>query len=179
MKKILAFALALCLALSLAACGGAAASSAPAASLPENLEEIMDASLAGFAEDELPMMPTAEDLELMHPGNTGKYFQLPADMADDESVYYTGVERAAYTDAIIAEPMMGPIPFRIVLLRAESAEAAAELAKNVEANADPRWNICTEAEKVAVVTVEDVVLLAMTDASIVDKVVANFQGLAA
>lgn len=187
MKKI-AIALVLVLSLSLfAACGSdapaasgsdaVASDSAAPAALPENLDDIMDAMYATLSEEEMPALPSAEDLKLQNEQNTGKYLNLNADLDDEMSVYYTGVSRASYVDGIVSEPMMMGVAHRVVILRAESAEAAAQLAKDVEANANPRWNICTEAEKVSVTNIDDVVVLIMSTADMTDKMAAALQAL--
>lgn len=171
MKKI-AFFMALCLSLTLlAGCGAAApASSAPAApQLPESLEEIMDASLAGFEEGELPELPTSDMLD-------GHKYQI---VGEEEGEFYAGVPNSSFVEAIVAQPVIGAIPHKVVLLRAESAEAAEQLAKDVEANADPRWLICAEAEKTIVAHIDDVVMLVMSEAATADKIAANFQALGA
>lgn len=183
MKKI-ALILALILSLSLlAACGsqpaasGSDSASAPAG-LPESLDEIMDKLYEGLSEEEMPILPSAEDLKLMNEQNTGKYLNLNADLDDEQSVYYVGVPRTSYVDGIVSEPMMMGVAHKVAVLRAASAEAAAQLAKDVEANADPRWNICTEAEKVSVTAVDDVVIMIMSNGSTGDKMIANAAALA-
>lgn len=187
MKK-LAFCLALALALSgLAGCTKPAAStpsSAPAssgassgsgsasvsvpASIEGTLEEIMDRVFEGIPEDEMPMLMPAD----LNDGK--KYMELTA----DNSEYCVGVGRDAYKEGIAAEAAISSIAHSVCLLRADSAEAAAGLAKDVEANADPRKWICVEAEKKIVSQSGDLVLLIMTGADLADKLDANFQALA-
>ncbi len=169
MKKIVAVLLTLSLAaVALVGCGasGSSSSSAPAASgLPESLEEIMDTILSGFGEDELPALMPAD----MQEGH--KYLPLNA----ENGQYYVG--STAFLDGIAADAAINVVPFSVCLLRAESAEKAAELAAEVEKNADPRKWICAEAEAKLVACVDDVVLLVMTDKATAEKIVANFEAL--
>lgn len=187
MKKI-TFVLALVLSLSLfAACGskapagsGSTASSAASgsqsastseasSSLPENLDEIMDKLYDGFAEDELPALPTPDMLE----GN--KYLKLN----EENSESFVGVPRSAYVDGIASEAMMSAVAHSVAVLRAESPEAAQQLAKDVEAGANPRKWVCVEAEKTIVTTVDDVVVLIMSHADTADRMAANLEALTA
>ena len=149
--------------------GGASsgASSAPAG--PHGtLEEIMDKVFEGIPEDEMPMLMPAD----MNEGS--KYMPLTV----DNSEYNVGVPRDAYKEGIAAESAISAIAHSVCLLRADSAEAAAQLAKDVEANADPRKWVCVEAEKKIVRQSGDVVILIMTSADLADRLDANFQALA-
>lgn len=167
MKKLIAILMALTLSLTLlVGCGSAASSSAAQTKLPENLEEIMDTILDGFGQDELPALMPAEMLD----GH--KYLPLN----DENGELYVGTTE--FVEGIAADAAINVIPFSVCLLRAENAEKAAALAQTVQEKADPNKWICAEAETKAVATVDDVVLLVMTEKTLADKIVANFEALA-
>ena len=170
MKKIVAILLTLSLACAaLVGCGSSASSSSSSASaaagLPENLEEIMDTILGSFGEGELPELTPAEMLD----GH--KYLPLNADNGEA----YVGT--TAFIDGIAADAAINVVPFSVCLLRAENAEKAAALATEVEQKADPRKWICAAAETKMVATVDDMVLLVMTEKATAEKIVANFEAL--
>lgn len=133
-----------------------------------SLEEIMDKVFEGIPEEDMPMLMPAD----LNGGS--KYAELTA----DNSEYNVGVPRDAYKEGVAADAAMSSVAHSVCLLRAESAEAAEQLAKDVEANADPRKWICVEAEKKIVSRSGDLVLLIMTGADLADKLDANFQALA-
>ena len=55
-------------------------------------------------------------------------------------------EITGFSEGAMFAPNIGTIPFVGYVLKAE--ENAAELAETLKTNANPRWNICTEAEEI-------------------------------
>ena len=166
MKKLSLLLAAALLAAMLAACGSAGASSAAPSSVssaPANvegtLEDLMTKVYEGIPEDELPMLANME-------------------LTADNSVYYTGVESTEYKEGLASEAMISAVAHSVVLLRAESAEAAETLKDDVAANVDPRKWVCVEAEQVITDNVGDLVILIMASEAVAPQLHENFLALA-
>lgn len=86
--------------------------------------------------------------------------------------YIDGCE--AYTSAAL----IGSIAHCVNLLRVPEGSDADAVAKEIEANADPRKWICVEAEATAVKRCGNLILLVMSTTDIVNGVVANFDTIA-
>lgn len=140
MKKLAITLTALTLALALAACGstagnssstassGAASSSASSSTAQSgstetvdtsDLTTVMDALFNGIAEDQMPMLMPQED--------GSKY----APLTEENSEYNTGVAMSAYKEGLCAEAAMSAQAHSICLLKANSADEAAQLAEDV------------------------------------------------
>lgn len=161
MKKIALMLAAVLVVLLFAACGKPASSadSAANANLEGTLEEIMEKLYEGIPEDQLPMLANNP---------------ITADNAE----YMVGVTADNFKEGLSSEAMITAVAHSVCLLRAESAEAAEELAKQVEEKADPRKWICVEAEEKIVDRIGDVVVLIMTSAENAEIIDANFKALA-
>lgn len=86
-------------------------------------------------------------------------------LADAEMfTYMTALETSeGVTDAAVSLPMMGSQAYHVVLVRAESAEKAAELAQAMYDNADmARW-VCVQATEKQAVVCGDLALFVMLD----------------
>lgn len=179
MKKLALTLTALTLALALAGCGSSTTSSSssmstssPSSSAPQNgtsqtaesgdLTVLMDALFDGIAENEMPMLMPQED--------GSKY----APLTEENSEYNVGVARSAYKEGICAEAAMSAQAHSICLLKANSADDAAQLAKDVAAGANPRKWVCVEAERTIVAYSGDTVLLAMSFDSLAQTALDNF-----
>ena len=153
-EKIFAFALALVIAFSLCACGSSSAASYPGDSM--SLSEIKDDILSGVED-----LPTLMDIE-----------------PDEESFsYFTFVQPEDGLSALVSEAAMSAVAHSLVLLRTSDEQRAQELAKEIEANADPRKWICVEAEKTIVSTHGSTILLIMSAEKTADAIAANFDSL--
>lgn len=184
MKKLAITLTALTLALALAACGSTAGSSSSTASSSaasssasssassessstaavdtSDLTAVMDALFSGIAEDQMPMLMPQED--------GSKY----APLTEENSEYNTGVALSAYKEGICAEAAMSAQAHSICLLKANSADEAAQLAEDVAANANPNKWICVGAERTIVAYSGDTVLLAMSFNDLAQTVLDNF-----
>ena len=184
MKKLAITLTALTLALALAACGstagsssstatsGAASSSASSSTSSESsstaavdtsdLTSLMDALFSGIAEDQMPMLMPQED--------GSKY----APITEENSEYNTGVALSAYKEGIYAEAAISAQAHSVCLLKANSADEAAQLAEDVAANANPNKWICVGAERTIVAYSGDTVLLAMSFNDLAQTVLDNF-----
>ena len=184
MKKLAITLTALTLALALAACGSTAGSSSSTASSSaasssasssassesssatavdtSDLTAVMDALFSGIAEDQMPMLMPQED--------GSKY----APLTEENSEYNTGVALSAYKEGICAEAAMSAQAHSVCLLKANSADEAAQLAEDVAANANPNKWICVGAERTIVAYSGDTVLLAMSFNDLAQTVLDNF-----
>ena len=150
MKKFLCVILALTMALSLAACGGKnAGSNADAPKLEGTMEELVNKIIE------------AQPVEFM--GST-----MPVDLADtsEDGLWmiknFTGLDSAeGLTEIAEYEPMMGSIPFSLVMVRVADEANAETVAEAMKAGIDQRKWICVEADDLQVVGYRDVVMLIM------------------
>ena len=179
MKKFLALLLSVMMVLSLAACGssndngGSNAGSGDtmdlkemAVALTEGLDEDVKSSLAEpMTLDELADMMPLED------GQTKD--QVIADLFRAK-LFIPFIENA---EVVVHEPAIGSTAHTEVLLRLPKGSDVEAVRGDIEANADPRWMICVEAEKVIVSAHGNTILLVMSDAKTADTIAANFDGL--
>ena len=168
MRKFMSVLLALVLTFGLAACGGNEA--APAEPLTGTMEELVNQVIE------------KNPVEFM--GGT-----MPVDLADTSEdglwavKYFTGLDNAdKISDVSVYEPMMGSIPFSLVMVRVNDAAESAAVAEAMKTGIDTRKWICVEADDLMVAGYSDVVMLimvgsdsGMTAQSFVDA----FQGVCA
>ena len=155
MKKLICAVLALTLALAMTACGGSKQpeTTAPAANIEGTMEELLNKVI--------------EQRPVEFAG--GVY---PIDLTDtsEDGLWavksFTGLEDASQLkEAAAYEPMMGSIPFSMVMVRtAEGADPKA-VAEAMKAGVDPRKWICVEADDMLVAGCGDVVMLIMVSTS--------------
>ncbi len=155
MKKWICAILALSLVLAMTACGGKKPeeTTAPAANIEGTMEELLNKVI--------------EQRPVEFAGGV-----IPIDLTDtsEEGLWavksFTGLEDASLlTEAAAYEPMMGSIPFSMVMVRtAEGADPKA-VAEAMKAGVDPRKWICVEADDVKVAGIGDVVMLIMVSTS--------------
>ena len=160
MKKTLAFILCAIMLLSMAACSSKGDESGNSeAEKPGDtmaLEEMFDKVLEGIEDlPELGQMAVEPDLFESY------LFIQPIDGAE----------------AVVSEAMINAVAHSAVLLRVPEGTDVEAVRAEIETNANPRKWVCVEAEKTAVVANGSTILLVMSDASVVDAMVANFNGL--
>lgn len=155
MKKLICAVLALSLMLAITACGGGKPeeTTAPAANIEGTMEELLNKVI--------------EQRPVEFAG--GVY---PIDLTDtsEEGLWavksFTGLEDGSQlTEAAAYEPMMGSIPFSMVMVRTKGGEDAKAVAEAMKAGVDPRKWICVEADDVKVAGIGDVVMLIMVSTS--------------
>ena len=169
MKKIIAILLALAAILSLAACGGntpaedETTTNAPAVQLEGTLEEISNKILENATTIEMMLAPPT-----------------PVDFADVEAAkYYIGVDPTDKVDsAVFTEPMIGSIPFSMVLIDAKDGVDIESLKNEVLESINLRKWVCVSAEKVIVSNCGDKILMIMSTEVIADDVYAAFNTVA-
>ena len=157
MKKMISMLLALTLVFGLAACGN----NTPATDAP--------------AQDAVKVEGTMEELvNKVMEKNPVEFMGglMPVDLTDtsEDGLFmienYTGLSNAdSVTEAAFYEPMMGSIPYSMVMVRtAEGADVAA-VAGEMKNNIDQRKWVCVEADDLQVVSYGDVVMLIMVDSN--------------
>ena len=174
MKKFMSLLLALTMALSLAACGGNANTETEAPT-----EAALN--LNGTMEELVNQVVEANPVEFM--GGI-----MPVDLTDTSEdglwaiKYFTGLENAEQiTDVAVYEPMMGSIPFSLVMVRT-TADATKTLAESMKNGIDTRKWICVEADDLKVAAFGDVVMLIMVGSDTgltAQSFVDAFQGVVA
>ena len=79
---------------------------------------------------------------------------------------FDNVEVTGFEEGVMFAPMIGTIPFVGYVFDMADAESAEELVAVLNENANPRWNICTEAEETVSGTAEDKVFFVMCPKSL-------------
>ena len=174
MKKLLSVVLAGAMMASLTACGGGAVKeTTPAETTVEETtrkapETLGEALLYDF-EDRVEENAEATAQELAEGIITNELILFQGGAMPVEEGYMMGfgeTEITGFEEAVMFAPMIGTIPFVGYVFDMPDAESAEALVKVLTENADPRWNICTEAEETVVGTAEDKVFFVMCPKSL-------------
>ena len=180
MRKFVSIALVLALALSLAACGGEKApetqapTAAPTTEMPTEAPTT-EAPATEAPETEAPAVETDTTtlegiitaITTMNPVEfMGGTVGLDLTDTSEDGLWslkaFTGLDNAdLITEAMVFEPMMGSIPYSLVLVRAADAANAEAVADAMKAGIDQRKWICVEADDLLVTACGDVVMLIM------------------
>ena len=142
MKKIITLLLAMTMLLSLTACKA----KEPEKKQPETMGEalLMDFEERTADKKEQTVQELADGLL------TNSWIKFSgASMAVEEG-YLTGFGNAEITgfkEGVMFGPVIGTIPFVGYVFETADEAGAETLLKTLTENADPRWNICTEAEE--------------------------------
>ena len=154
MKKMISMLLALVMVLSLAACGNTtpAATEAPTEAAKH---------VEGTMEELLNKVIEIQPVEFM-----GGSMALDLTDTSEDGLWmvknYTGLDSAdSITEAAFYEPMMGSIPYSMVMVRAAEGADVAAVAEGMKTGIDQRKWICVEADDLQVVSFGDVVMLIM------------------
>ena len=153
MKKIFALILALCMVLSLCACGK---KETPApATLGQELYASFSAKVNGGETDAQALADTmlADGMLPFEGGMT----------AEMEEGFLMGFSSEIYgfEKAVMFGPMIGAIPFVGYIFELDSADSCEAFCATLLENADPRWNICTEADETVCGSAENLVFFVM------------------
>lgn len=162
MKKILCLILALAVAFTFAACTNNSGDDTNTVAPIEptgTLEEIADKIYANAPSVEMAMGPAME-----------------IDLADvDAANYYLGV---ASTDsierAVFSEPMIGSIAYSMCLVKAKDGTDVEALKDEILNGVNYRKWLCVAAEKIAVVSCGNTIMMVMAQEEIVDDVCNSF-----
>ena len=138
--------------------------------------------------------PTTTPVVTETPSGEDEVVEVDAEVAEILTTILEGVEYNSMQNAITdenigtmlfidpidglvgasADAMIGSQAHSVVLVRVPEGTDVATVAADIEANVDPRKWICVEAEKVAVETKDNYILLVMSDTATTDLIVSNF-----
>ena len=156
MKKLICAVLALTLVFAMTACGGKKApeTTEPAATniegtMEELLNKVIEQRPVEFAGGVMP-------IDLTDTSEDGKWMVKS----------FTGLEDASQiTEAAAFEPMIGSIPFSMVMVRTADGVDPKAVAETMKSGVDPRKWICVEADDMKVAACGNVVMLIMVSTS--------------
>lgn len=165
MKKIMIFVLSIVLLLSMTACACTGGQTVPGNTPAPNPTEA----------------PDPINIDALADIMTAILKDAPIEAATGESAveaerfsWIFGIEPIEGAEGYSSEAMINAIAHSIALLRVPEGTDAAEIAKQIEDQADPRKWICVEAEKKIVKQRGNVVLLVMSTADVADAVAQAF-----
>ena len=182
MKKFVSIALVLAMMLTLAACGGkeatpttqapateAPVTEAPTTEMPTEAPET-EAPVEGEIEAPIEMDTTTlegilNSIVAINPVEfMGGVIGIDLTDTSEDGLWtikaFTGLDNAdLISEAAVFEPMMGSIPYSMVLVRAADAANAEAVADAMKAGIDQRKWICVEADDLMVTACGDVVML--------------------
>lgn len=87
-------------------------------------------------------------------------------------LYFDYIEGAK---AVVSAPMMSSIAHIVALIELPEGTDVQKVADEIEENMDPRKWVCVEAEKTAVVSSGNYILMVMSAEEVTDAVVKNFE----
>ena len=174
MKKFLVTLLAVVMVFSMVACGGknnetSESPSAPTTAVLEEVEEnTLGATLLEVFSTEIEANNALTAQELADTLITNEAILFAGGSMPMEEGFLMGFDAdiTGFEEAVAFMPMIGTIPFVGYVFDMEDAEGAEALVDVLKENADPRWNICTEAEETIVGTAEDKVFFVMCPKSL-------------
>ncbi|MBR6558142.1 MAG: hypothetical protein IKT70_03935 [Clostridia bacterium] len=99
---------------------------------------------------------------------TGDHIPFMAGASPVEAGYLGGFtnEITGFKSAYTFGPMVMGVPFVGYVFELESVDNVKDFTKTLEDNADPRWNVCTEADHTLIGAVENTVFFLMCPASV-------------
>lgn len=97
----------------------------------------------------------------------------------DNFEYYFFIKPIDGATAVVSEALINAVAHSVGVIKLPDGADADAVAKEIEANANPRKWVCVEAEKVVVKAKGNLVLMAMTGADNADVIAANFDKLEA
>lgn len=159
MKKGIALLLTMVMTFSLAACGGNSAG--------ENKDDPAKGGLAGFTavEDETAGKILLDDFAArMEENDSQTALELAQGLMSNENIQFMGDAMAVepgflpgfkaditgFKEAATFAPMISTIPFVGYVFVLEEGQDVKSFATTLKENADPAWNICTEAEQTVI-----------------------------
>ena len=149
MKKLITLILCLGLVLGIAGCASDSDAAAP--------DTLGTKLLAGFKDE---LINTDDIMAIAETLSAEDFCGYSCGIAECEEGYLNGFDEeiSGFDSAVVFSPMIGSIPFVCYIFHTDDTEA---LQAELTAHADPRWNICTEAEETVVEVVDDYVFFTM------------------
>lgn len=151
MKKIFALILIAVMVMGLAACGGG-----EAGTVGETLVSDFKADAAGTPQEIADRLIKNEII---------KFDCVTMPIECGLLTGFDNTEISGFTDGVMFAPMMGTIPFVGYIFELDEYTDIDAFKQTLEANANLRWNICTEAEEVTVDNVDNKVFFLMSPKS--------------
>lgn len=158
MRRFISLLLVMTMALSLAACGGAKEE-------PTTVGQILLADFKAKVEENADI--TAQELAdglLTHEIVPFAGTTIPVEQG--MLMGFGNAEINGFKEGVKFAPMIGTIPFIGYVFTMEDGADIEGFIKTLQDNADPRWNICTEAEETVVDYTEDKVFFVMCPKSL-------------
>jgi len=185
MKKILALILVLSMVFGMAACAKAEAPAPtpelPAQSEPAPAPEVDSTVDGGNSQDTTVGQALLQNFRAQVEADSSLSAQTIADnLLTDPVIQFFGAtmpvepgllsgfgnaEISGFSEGVMFAPMIGSIAFIGYVFILEDAATADEFVSTLSENADPRWNICVEAEETVVDNVGGTVFFVMCPAS--------------
>ncbi len=118
------------------------------------------------AESALAGKSLSEIIDMIYEKNPVEDLSLVTDAIDAEDAdsleYLTGItDGSLVSEASISAPMIGSIPYSLVVVRVKDKKDTATVAQQMKDNIDLRRWICVEADSLTVVGYDDVIMLFM------------------
>lgn len=139
--------------------GCSSSSTAQSSALSGSPSEIIEKIYDQMSMDDMPMMMD------------------PIEIDEENIEYYLGTSDVLYEEGAVSEPMISSIAYSLAVIRMQDGADIEETKQTIEQSVNPAKWICVEAEKVSVVSRDDVILLIMSDTETVDTVVSIFEKL--
>ena len=159
MKKIIAFLLLVVMTLSLAACGNKGPETV-GQTLLEDFKTRMDENSEQSAQELADALIT--NPIILFSGAT-----MPVE--EGLLMGFNNAEITGFSEGVMFAPMMGTIPFMGYVFTLADGTDGDAFVQNLKDNADPRWNICTEAEETVVEQVGNKVFFLMCPKSLEEQ----------
>lgn len=161
MKKMISMLLALVLVFGLTACGGNSEPTMAPTEAPTQAPTEAVVSVEGTMEELLNKVIEIQPVEFM-----GGAMSIDLTDTSEDGLWmvknYTGLDSAdSISEAAFYEPMMGSIPYSMVMVRVNEGVEPQTVAEGMKTGIDPRKWICVEADDLQVVSYGDVVMLIM------------------
>lgn len=176
MKKFFALLLAAAMLFSLAACGKDDVQNAPETPAPTTTGQIL---LQDF-KDQLAANPAAAPQEIADKLMTNEIIQFAPMVMPIEPGFLIGFDETEITgfeSGVVFAPMIGSIPFVGYIFDLGADADAAAFTQTLKDNANPRWNICTEADETVVDNVGNIVFFIMCPADMTSDAPAEGEAL--
>jgi len=161
MKKVLALILAVMMVFSITACGNDASETS---SVSEKTPETIGEKLLYDFENQLKADPSLNAQALADALLANEVIQFSGASVPVEAGLLTGFDNAeitGFSEGVMFAPMIGTIPFIGYVFVLEDGTDVAAFETLLKDNANPRWNICTEAEETVVGSVDNKVFFVM------------------
>lgn len=181
MKKLIALLLALTLVFSMAACGSKEETPAPDGNTANT--ETTDTSTDDTSKEEEETNPIDEmDLTTVMEDILKDVENLPmyeiTELTEENFEFMTFIPYVDGYEAVSADALIGSIAHSVVLVRVPDGTDAAQVASDIETNANPNKWVCVGAEATHVRQHGNTILLVMSSVDTANVILVNFDSLA-